>query len=146
MVNRSNHPHPAAKPQPEAAVPAAPVAGEELDAHVSKTGRAKIEFADGVAVMGDMAITYDPDAEVADGLRRLVVGVDLRQEGLGGFSKIKGRVHVGPAHPVYVAVDLAHQDGATEAVVTGIDKDSPIHERLTTFLDEVKDQIAVTFA
>lgn len=49
-----------------------------------------------------------------------LMGQNVRQFGLGGVSRQKGYLSVGPGHPVYVAVNLALQHGAEEVTITGL--------------------------
>ena len=50
----------------------------------------------------------------------LLVGKTLKQFGIGGLSRQHGYVSVGPAHPVYAAVNLAHLQGAKKVEISGL--------------------------
>lgn len=50
----------------------------------------------------------------------LVVGRNIEQGLLWGFSGIQGVVHVGPGHPAYAAANLAYLQGAKEIEIVGL--------------------------
>lgn len=50
----------------------------------------------------------------------LALGRDLEQGLFSGFSSVPGIVHVGPAHPVYAAANVAWQNGATAIEIKGL--------------------------
>lgn len=67
-----------------------------------------------------------------------LMGQNVKQFGLGGLSRQAGYLSVGPAHPVYVAVNLAHQKGAKEVEITGLtDHDKAV---LSPWLEKIKDE------
>lgn len=67
-----------------------------------------------------------------------IVGQNLIQFGLGGLSRRAGYVSVGPAHPVYAAVNLAHLHGAQTVEIVGLtDTDKAL---LGPWLDKIKDE------
>lgn len=123
---------------------------------------------DNIAVLnGKIAVGYDRDAKAPRGTTLLVVGRDLKQDGFSGLHDALGKVCVGPADPIYVAANLAYQDGATKIVIKGVPEDIAAIEaveaadgkpavegkpgtvrraRLQTYFDMVKDKITVSFA
>jgi hypothetical protein len=49
-----------------------------------------------------------------------LMGLNVRQFGFRGLSETSGFLSVGPAHPVYAAVNLAYQQGARDVKVVGL--------------------------
>jgi hypothetical protein len=115
---------------------------------------AKIVYANDMAVLNDaVAVTYDHEAKAPAGLALVVVGRDVQQLAFAGLSAQEGYVCVGPAHPVYVAINLAHQAGATEVTVEGVPPDAPAtdtdpgsahRERLLKFLGDSPVSVSFT--
>jgi hypothetical protein len=120
-----------------------------------------IIYAGGTALLvgQKVAVSYDPAAAAPDGATLKVVGLDLRQIGFSGFSEVEGFVCVGPAHPVYVAANLAFMAGVKQLTVKGLPDDSPPsgegedakpgsnqRERLAVFFDQVANLMKVEFA
>lgn len=67
-----------------------------------------------------------------------LMGQNVKQFGLGGLSRQAGYLSVGPAHPVYIAVNLAHQKGAKEVEISGLtDHDKAV---LGPWLEKIKDE------
>lgn len=67
-----------------------------------------------------------------------IVGKNLIQFGLGGLSRKAGYVSVGPAHPIYAAVNLAHLQGAKTVEIVGMtDHDKAV---VGPYLDKIKDE------
>lgn len=69
------------------------------------------------------------DAEV------LLIGDNVKQFSHGGLARKRGALSVGPAHPVYAAVNLAWQRGARDVKVVGLRDDEKA--KLRPWFDEI---------
>lgn len=67
-----------------------------------------------------------------------LMGGNVRQQGFRGMSKVSGYLAVGPAHPVYAALNLALQQGATDVKIVGLSDAEKV--TLRPWFEEVRPQ------
>lgn len=65
----------------------------------------------------------------------ILMGDNVRQASHTGLTRKSGFLSVGPAHPVYAAVNLAWQRGARDVKVVGLRDDE--REKLRPWFDEI---------
>lgn len=116
------------------------LSGEPDLAPLDAAHDAHIEVANGIVTLtdahGHATVGYDEAADI-------MVGRDVRQSGMRGFDPKPGSVCVGGADPVYVALNLAWQRGATAVSVSGLD--TAAQDILAVWLADVSGLLTVTF-
>lgn len=96
-------------------------------------------------------LRYDPEVTFPkDAAEVLTMGVDVFQHNFAGFTRQRGHLNVGPAHPAYAAANLAYQRGATDIEIVGLsdhekERLQPYFDRLATDPAEPA-QVTVTFS
>lgn len=68
----------------------------------------------------DFYLRYDPEVQFPKDANVLTMGVDVQQFNFSGFTRQRGLLNVGPAHPAYAAANLAYQEGATHIEIVGL--------------------------
>ena len=84
---------------------------------------------------GDLYYRTDPAVDFGANGPVLTMGVDVMQAGFWGFSERPGFVNVGPASPVFAAMNIAWQHGARDIEVRGLTDDQK--ERLQPFINDL---------
>jgi hypothetical protein len=71
---------------------------------------------------GDVYLRFDAaiDFGAVGAAPVYTLGRDFEQGGTSGLSEHPGALNVGPASPVFAAVDLAHKLGATDVIIHGL--------------------------
>ncbi|MBU0801401.1 MAG: hypothetical protein KKA05_10440 [Alphaproteobacteria bacterium] len=91
----------------------------------------------------DVYLRIGTEADMGKGRNLITVGGNIQQAGTKGLSDRVGDVHVGPASPVYAAINLAYNYGAREVEVLNASQDQ--QDQLAPWLAQIADKVKVTF-
>lgn len=100
---------------------------------------------------GDVFVRFDKEIDFGDAAKNatvLTMGYELDQLATYGLEPRFGQVAVGPASPVYVAVNVAFHYGATKVKIFGVEDEE--RARLDAFFadgpEPAYDKIEISFA
>lgn len=83
----------------------------------------------------DVYLRYDPEVQFPKDAEVLTIGDNVQQGNFWGFTRQRGALNVGPAHPAYAGANLAYQMGATHIEIVGLTEAEK--ERLQVYFDRL---------